>query len=154
MVELTGRENGNHYPLSLGYWIGIVSLLTAKLVAVGLAASNDAVPKFVMPFVDDPDHALLLGAYNLKTDHLPQGDFAAFLRLTGSGNTLRAIEQFVSQQYQSGAYAGVTYVLAATMNQSDAPEFEAASFFHDSWLTLALVPIQVADTTRYMLVRS
>jgi len=136
-----------------GYWMVVVDLLTAKISKSGIAQSNSKIPDFIKPYVGNPDYALFVATSYVGTDSLPQGELATFLRKTGSGRVLRALEQFVSQQYKSGEYAGFSYVLAATLDAGDAPGFEEGSFYHDSWMTVELLETKVAGKTRYILIR-
>lgn len=135
-----------------GYWYLVVSLIDLSVAVNEVSNSNDSVPASVKTYAGNTDYMLLMMTLALKTDHLPQGPLSAFLRATGSGPLLQRAEQ-VATALGTGSLGWVSYILAATLDEKDAPGFEEMSFWHDSLMTFQMMPVDVDGSTRYTPVR-
>lgn len=143
-------------PLTHGYFLYTVVDLTneLELVVLNASAKADAPPADVARYAGSSDHFLFFASNLRGTRFLPCGQLYEFLRVVGSGAALERGRQ-IAQQLGTNAIPGFSYILAATLDETDLPGLEAFSTSAEyTVLTMQFMPIEVHGKTRYAPVKS
>ena len=140
--------NPPSHPPDNSYWVVVLNLSNLQPVVNEVYTGNNQIPPGVQTYVGTPGYLLILTTYNLVTSSLPQGNFYAFLKGTGSGRLLDRAEQ-INEQLGTGTVGWMSYILVATLDQQDASGFEEFSFNNLTVLTFQLMPVQVNGQTVY-----
>lgn len=130
------------------YWFVVVDLTNLKVIQNVTSTSSMNVPSQVAQYLGNSQYFLYFVANVQMGFNMPTGGLATFLQQVGSGNQLAALEQMVSQLGTSMIMT-FSYVLAATMTDTDLPGFESSSVFNTSLLTMAFMPVTVNGVTIY-----
>jgi hypothetical protein len=134
-------------------WLLVIDLTDLSVVANELSTDGSTVPSDVAQYVGNPRYLLYAIGNNAWASVLPQGDLYALLQKVGAGQGLANLEQIFAQ-IGTGFLNPFTYILAATMDASDAPGFEVMSVTNIQLLTMAFLPITVDGNTSYVPIQS
>jgi hypothetical protein len=129
------------------WWLVVVDLTNLNVVA-NVIADGVNVPSAVQPYVNNPQYFLFCISNCQTGAQIPYGAFYTFLQQVGGGPELARLEQ-VYNQLSSGIIKNYSYVLAATMDTTDYPGFEALSFTDATVLAMAFMPVTVGGQTTY-----
>jgi hypothetical protein len=135
-------------------WFVVVDLTYLQVVANVVSTSKDQVPPALGPYIGNPGFLLIVTSMGWRFDQVPQGALYSFLQSTGSGGALARAEQIYAQ-LGTGYFSNVGYILAATLDPTDASGFEELS--HMSIIpimTFSLMPVTVGGKTRYTPIRT
>ena len=106
------------------------------------------VPSDVQQYVNNPQYFLFCISNCQTGAQIPYGAFYTFLQQVGGGPQLARLEQ-VYNQLTSGIIHNYSYILAATMDTTDYPGFEALSFTDATVLAMQFMPVTVSGQTIY-----
>ena len=130
------------------YWYVVVDLTNLKVVQNIAVAGSMAVPQQVSQYLGNSQYFLYFVSNVQMGFNVPSGGLATFLQEVGSGGQLASLEQMIGQLGTS-MITSFSYVLAATMTNTDLPGFEAMSIYNSSPLTMAFMPVTVNGQTIY-----
>ena len=134
-------------------WLLVVDLTNLNVVANEVSTDGSTVPSDVSQYVGNPQYFLYALSNSAWASVFPSGDLYALLEKVGAGTGLAYLSQTFAQ-IGTGFLGTFTYILAATMDASDAPGFEAASLTDLQVLTMGFLPITVDGNTTYAPVQS
>jgi hypothetical protein len=129
------------------WWVVVVDLTNLNVVANTLADGVN-VPSALQPYLNNPQYFLFCISNCQTGAQIPYGAFYTFLQQVGGGPQLARLEQ-VYNQLQSGIITNYSYTLAATMDNTDYPGFEALSFTDSTVLAMQFMPVTVGGQTIY-----
>jgi hypothetical protein len=129
-------------------WLVVVDLTNLNVVASDVSTDGTTVPSDVSQYAGNPQYFLYAISNAAWGNVMPQGDLYALLQKIGGGPGLAFLEQ-VYTQLGTGYLGAFSYILAATMDTSDAPGFEAVSFTELQLLTMGFLPVEVEGQTIY-----
>jgi len=135
-------------PDAFYYWYVVISLKDLSVAANVVNDNQTSVPPQIAAFANKPDYFLFVIANRPYGYNVPRGELYSFLRATGAGNGLAALEQMITQ-LGTGIISAFSYVLAATTLQQDVPGFEAWSYTDISVLTIQFIPVEVSGQWIY-----
>ena len=130
------------------YWYVVVDLTSLKVVANVTSESNDSVPSEISSYENNSQYFLFFIANSQRGYNIPQGSLYTFLNNIGAGAQLNRGEEMI-EQLGTGSIRYFSYILAATMDTTDAGGFEIFSYTHPMILTMYFLPITVNDSTIY-----
>lgn len=130
------------------YWFVVVDLTNLKVVQSVTSTSSMDVPSQVAPYLGNPQYFLYFISNVQMGFNVPTGSLATFLQEVGSGGQLASLEQMI-EQLGTSMIISFSYVLAATMTNTDLPGFESMSIYNSSPLTMAFMPVTVNGQTIY-----
>jgi hypothetical protein len=134
-------------------WLVAVDLTNLNVVANDVSTDGATVPSDISQYAGNPQYFLYAVSNSAWANVLPQGDLYALLQKVGAGPGLAYLEQ-VYAQIGTGFLGTFSYILAATMDESDAPGFEAVSLTELQLLTMGFLPITVDGNTIYAPIQS
>lgn len=135
-------------------WFVVIDLTFLQVVANVVSTSKDQVPPALGPYIGNPGFLLIATSVAWRWDSVPQGALYSFLRSTGSGGGLERAEQLYAQ-LGTGYFSNMGYILAATLDPRDGSGFEEFSHFGViPIMTFSLMPVTVADKTKYVPIRT
>jgi len=129
------------------WWVVVVDLTNLTVVANVLADGYN-VPPGIQQYVNNPQYFLFCLSNCETGAQIPAGALYTLLQQIGGGAQLARLEQ-VYHQLSSGLIRHYSYILAATMDTTDYPGFEALSFTNDTVLAMAFMPVTVGGQTIY-----
>lgn len=144
----SGQEGGSSF-----FWLVVVDLNNLNVVANEVSTDGSTVPSDIAQYAGNPQYFLYAISNSAWAGVAPSGDLYALLQKVGAGTGLAYLEQ-VYAQIGTGYLSTFSYILAATMDTSDAPGFEAVSFSELQLLTMGFLPIEVDGQTTYAPVQS
>ena len=134
-------------------WLVVVDLTNLNVVANDVSTDGTTVPSDISQYAGNPQYFLYAVSNAAWGNVMPQGDLYALLQKIGGGSGLAFLEQ-VYNQLGTGYFGAFSYILAASMDTSDAPGFEAVSYTALQLLTMGFLPITVDGNTIYAPVQS
>jgi hypothetical protein len=137
-----GKGNDDYF-----WWLVVVDLTNLNVVA-NVLGDGVNVPSGVQQYVNNPQYFLFCISNCEQGFQIPYGAFYTFLQQVGGGQQLARLEQ-VYNQLKSGVIHYYSYILAATMDTSDYPGFEALSFTNATVLAMQFMPVTVGGQTTY-----
>jgi hypothetical protein len=129
------------------YWLVVVDLTNLNVV-VNTTTNSVTVPPAVQQYVGNSQYFLFCVSVAGQVYNVPHGDFYTFLQQVGSGPQLAAAEQIIGQMGTAIIHT-YSYILAATMDTTDYPGFEAFSTHHYTLLAMQFMPVTVNGQTIY-----
>ena len=130
------------------YWYVVVDLTTLKVVANVTSESNDSVPTEISSYENNSQYFLFFIANSQRGYNVPQGSLYTFLNDIGAGQQLARGEEMI-EQLGTGSIRYFSYILAATMDTTDAGGFEIFSYTHPMILTMYFLPVTYNEKTTY-----
>lgn len=130
------------------YWFVVVDLTNLKAVQTVTSTSSIDVPSQVAQYLGNSQYFLYFISNVQMGFNVPSGNLATFLQQVGSGGQLANLEQLI-EQLGTSMITSFSYVLAATMTDTDLPGFESMSIYNSSPLTMAFMPVTVNGQTIY-----
>jgi hypothetical protein len=130
------------------YWFVVVDLTNLKVVQSVTSTSSMDVPSQVAQYLGNPQYFLYFFGNVQQGFNIPTGNLASFLQKVGSSGQLAALEQMI-EQFGTSIIMNFSYMLAATMTDTDQPGFESSSLFNSSVMTMAFMPVTVNGQTIY-----
>ena len=134
-------------------WLVVVDLTDLKVVANDVSTDGTTVPSDIGQYAGNSQYFLYAISNAAWGNVMPQGDLYGLLQKVGAGPGLAYLEQ-VYAQIGTGFLGTFSYILAASMDESDAPGFEAVSFTDLQLMTMGFLPVTVDGQTIYAPVQS
>jgi hypothetical protein len=147
-----GSGNG-HDPNAPFFWYTVVGLRTLNVAVNVISSDETSVPPDVQRYAGNSGYFLYFITNVVNGYNIPQGNLYTFLKAVGSGPQLKRAEQMI-HQLGTSTISKYSYVLAATMDETDAPGFEMFSNTEYVVLTMQFLPVTVDGRTVYAPIQS
>lgn len=130
------------------FWYTVVGLRTLNVAVNVISQDETSVPPDVQRYAGNTLYFLFFITNVVNGYNIPQGNLYTFLKAVGSGPQLARAEQMI-HQLGTSTISKYSYVLAATMDENDAPGFEMFSNTGYVVLTMQFLPVTVDGKTIY-----
>ena len=130
------------------WWLVVIDLFNLQAVA-NVMGDGVNVPSAVQQYNNNPRYFLYCISNCQTGAQIPYGAFYTFLQQVGGGPGLAQLEQ-VYRQLTSGVIKNYSYILAATMDNTDFPGYEAVSFAGPTVLAMQFMPTIVNNQQMYV----
>ncbi|HEY2769905.1 MAG TPA: hypothetical protein VGI87_05030 [Solirubrobacteraceae bacterium] len=141
----------NHFPNqppdTAFIWLVVVDL-TDLSVAASDVSDGTGLPNAIAGYLGNSQYFLYAISNAAWAQNMPQGALYNALQKVGAGAQLSRLEQIYGT-IGTGILGNFSYILAATMTQTDEPGFEALSMDHHTVLTMGFIPITINGQTIY-----
>ena len=129
-------------------WLTVVDLTNLNVVANDVSTDGSTVPSDISQYAGNPQYFLYAISNAAWASVMPQGALYALLQNAGSGSKLARLEQIYAQ-IGTGFLGTFSYILAASMSESDEPGFEELSMNNLTLLTMGFLPVDAGGQTVY-----
>jgi hypothetical protein len=130
------------------WWWALIDLNNLSVLANEITLGGQNVPASVQNAMGNPDIFLICASNYQHGSAFPQGKMSDVLMRVGASKVLPRLEQVV-EQAGTGYFVSYSYILAATMSESDLPGFEEYSPNFQASLVFQFMPIQIGSRTVY-----
>ena len=129
-------------------WLAVIDLTDLNMVTNGVSTDGSTVPSEINQYVGNPQYFLYVISNAAWGSVMPQGDLYTLLQKCGSGPKLARLEQIYAQ-IGTGFLGTFSYILAASLDESDQPGFEELSMTDFTLLTMGFLPVTIDGKTTY-----
>ena len=135
------------YKQSAWWWL-LIDLNNLNVLSNVITTNGHDVPAPVVNAQGNPEIFLICASNYQHGQAFPQGAMSDLLIRVGAQKVLPRLEQVV-EQAGTGYFNLFSYILAATMSETDLPGFEEYSPITQASLVFQFMPIQIGSRTLY-----